>query len=85
MWNIEAAYPSSARRLDQQGLVKIETDVDDKGFVTACRVAVSSGFPSLDKAALTAVQLARFFPAMRNGRQVASRILVPIRFRLTQR
>ena len=63
--------------------MKVETDIDEKGAVVACRVAVASGFPTLDKAAVNAVQQARFFPAMKNGRPVASRILVPIKFRLT--
>jgi protein TonB len=81
---IAASYPPSARRLGEQGLVKVETNISAKGIVIACRVAVSSGFQSLDNAALEAVQQARFLPAMKNGRQVASKILIPIRFKLTQ-
>jgi periplasmic protein TonB len=84
MWSIAASYPSSARRLGQQGLVKVETDIDAKGLVVASRVAVSSGFPSLDNAALNAVQQARFLPAMKNGRAVASKVLIPVRFQLTK-
>jgi protein TonB len=84
MWTIAASYPSSARLLGEQGLVKVETDINEKGVVIACRVAVSSGFRSLDNAALDAVQQARFLPALKNGRPVASKILVPIRFQLTQ-
>jgi len=84
MWTIAASYPSSARRLGEQGLVKVETDIDAKGLVIACRVSVSSGFPSLDSAALNAVQQARFLPAMKNGRAVASKVLIPIRFQLTR-
>jgi periplasmic protein TonB len=81
---IAASYPPSARRLGQQGLVKVETNISARGIVIDCRVAVSSGFPSLDNAALEAVQQARFLPAMKNGRQVASKILIPIRFKLTR-
>jgi protein TonB len=84
MWTIAASYPSSARLLGEEGLVKVETDINANGVVTACRVAVSSGFGSLDNAALDAVQRARFLPAMKNGRPVASKILVPIRFQLAQ-
>jgi protein TonB len=64
--------------------VKVETDIDANGAVTACRVAVSSGFGSLDKAALDAVQQARFLPAMKNGKRVALKIVIPIRFQLTR-
>ena len=82
MGKIEPSYPPTARRLGQQGLVKVETEISAKGFVIACRVAVSSGFPSLDNAALNEVQSARFFPAMKGGKPVASKVLVPIRFQL---
>jgi len=80
--SISASYPISARRLGQQGLVKVRADVDADGRVTGCVVAASSGFASLDNAALDAVRNARFMPAMKNGRPVDSILVVPIRFRL---
>ena len=78
------AYPSSARRLGQEGLVKVQADIDKDGMVTEGRVSMSSGFGSLDNAALDAVRKARFMPAMKNGRPVASKIIIPIRFHLKQ-
>lgn len=72
-----------AKRLGQQGLVKIRADIDRNGKVTDCVVARSSGFASLDDAALDAVKNTRFMPAMKNGKPVDSILLVPIRFRLT--
>ncbi|MGA2764005.1 MAG: TonB family protein [Spirochaetia bacterium] len=79
---ITAAYPTSAKRLGQEGLVKIQADVDTSGAVVASRVTRSSGFASLDNAALDAVKNARFLPALKNGRTVEASIIIPIRFRL---
>jgi TonB family protein len=79
-----APYPASARRLGQQGLVKIRADVDVQGFVVSCQVVASSGYDSLDKAAVQAVKSTRFMPAKKNGRTVASSIIIPVRFKLTQ-
>ena len=79
---ITAAYPSSAKRLGQEGLVKIQADIDRSGAVVDSRVTRSSGFASLDNAALDAVKNARFLPALKNGRTVEASIIIPIRFRL---
>ena len=81
---ITAPYPPSARRLGQQGLVKIQADIDDQGVVVACKIVSSSGFASLDSEALEAARSARFMPARKNGKSVASSIIIPVRFRLTQ-
>jgi protein TonB len=81
---IAAPYPPRARRLGQQGLVKIRAEIDDQGIVVAAQISVSSGFGDLDNAALDAVKNARFLPAKKNGRSVASIFVKPIRFRLQQ-
>ena len=79
---ITAAYPTSAKRLGQEGLVKIQADIDTSGTVVDSRVTRSSGFASLDNAALDAVKNTRFLPALKNGRAVEASIIIPIRFRL---
>jgi protein TonB len=81
---LTAPYPANAKRLGQQGLVKIRADVDNQGFVVGCRVVSTSGYASLDSAAVQAVRSARFLPARKNGRTVASSIIIPVRFKLTQ-
>jgi protein TonB len=80
---IIAAYPPAARRLGQQGLVKVRADVDDKGTVVSEQISLSSGFAWLDNAALDAVKNARFLPAKKNGKSILASIIVPIRFKLT--
>jgi len=80
---IVAAYPPAAKRLGQQGLVKVRADVDDKGAVVSEQISLSSGFSWLDNAALDAVRNVRFLPARKNGKSILASIIVPIRFKLT--
>jgi protein TonB len=77
------AYPPAARRLGQQGLVKVRVDVDDKGAIVSEQISLSSGFAPLDNAALDAVKNARFLPAKKNGKSILASVIVSIRFKLT--
>ncbi|MGH7949958.1 MAG: energy transducer TonB [Candidatus Binataceae bacterium] len=77
-------YPDYARRHAQQGTVTLRVLVADDGSVRAAMVAESSGFETLDDAALVTVRDRwRFAPARRAGAAVESWVLVPIRFALT--
>ncbi len=55
-----------------------------EGRPTKVEVARSSGHSSLDRAALRAVKKWVFTPAKRGKRPVASRVQVPVTFRLSQ-
>jgi protein TonB len=77
------AYPEIARRRGQQGRVVLRVDVSAEGMPVTVTVAESSGYASLDAAALTAVQRWRFVPATRGGAPVPAVADVPVRFRLT--
>lgn len=72
---IVPAYPRSARRKGHEGSVTVEFSISDDGGVGAAEVAKSSGHAELDRAALSAVETARFAPAA-DGRRDG-------RFRLT--
>lgn len=76
-------YPEMARRRGQQGRVLLQVDVSAQGTPVEVTIAQSSGFASLDDAALRAVQQWRFLPATRGGTPVAAVAEVPVRFRLT--
>jgi protein TonB len=76
-------YPESARRRGQQGRVLLQVDVSAQGKPVEVSVAQSSGFASLDDAALRAVQQWQFVPATRGGTPVPAVADVPVRFRLT--
>lgn len=75
-------YPLMSRRLGEEGLVTLEVEVLADGRVGKVRVMRDPGFARLRDAAVDAVRRARFEPARRDGRPVASRIIVPVRFRL---
>ena len=77
-------YPETARRRGQQGRVLLQVNVSAEGMPVTVSVAQSSGYPSLDAAALTAVQQWRFVPATRAGAPVAATAEVPVRFRLIE-
>lgn len=77
-------YPAEARENGWEGRVILHVQVGADGRAAAVRIARSSGFGSLDRAALSAVRRWRFRPATRSGVAVAAAVLVPIRFRLRQ-
>jgi periplasmic protein TonB len=76
-------YPEIARRRGQQGRVVLQVSVSAEGMPVAVTVAESSGYASLDAAALTAVQRWRFAPATRGGAPVPAVAEQTVRFRLT--
>jgi protein TonB len=76
-------YPEVARRRGQQGRVLLQVNVAANGTPLGVTVAQSSGFASLDDAALRAVEQWRFVPATRGGTAVPAVAEVPVRFRLT--
>jgi len=78
-------YPAIARRRAQQGTVTVSVLVGADGSVERAEVADSSGFDTLDDAALETVRSRwRFVPARHGGLAVESWVLVPIRFALIE-
>ena len=83
--NPPPVYPASARRREQQGTVTVRVLIGADGSVERAEVAESSGFDSLDDAALDTVRSRwRFVPARHGGLAVESWVLVPIRFALIE-
>jgi protein TonB len=83
--NPPPAYPGVARRRAEQGTVTVSVLVGADGSVERAEVADSSGFDTLDAAALETVRSRwRFVPARHGGIAVESWVLVPIRFALTE-
>jgi periplasmic protein TonB len=75
-------YPASARRLHQQGIVRLRILIATDGSVTDIAIAQSSGFDSLDKAAIDVVRRWRFRPAKRDGVAVEGIGIFPASFKL---
>ncbi|MGL4614606.1 MAG: TonB family protein [Shewanella sp.] len=75
-------YPRVARIKGQQGVVMIEVWLDERGRQTKLEIAESSGFETLDEAAIEAVKAWQFKGHSINGQTMASRLKVPVRFEL---
>ncbi len=75
-------YPREARRRGIEGRVVVRVAVDAEGAASRAWVHRSSGRPTLDRAALSAVSEWRFLPARVGGRSVAGIVDVPVSFRL---
>lgn len=75
-------YPPAARSRRYQGTVMLEVLVNQGGKAEEIRVLESSGYPLLDRAAVSGVQSWLFEPGRRNGVPIAMWVQVPIRFTL---
>ena len=80
--NIRPDYPKGARQRGEQGDVVVEIRVNAEGVVDDVRVAVSSGFPELDEAAVRAAKAAKFSPARSGHDPVASTARLKLQFKL---
>lgn len=75
-------YPTVARKRGQQGVVWVDVWLDNEGRQVDCKLFQSSGYDSLDKAALKAVTRWRFQPYIDKGHRKASIYRIPIEFSL---
>ena len=75
-------YPSSSRRLGEEGRVLLKVLVSSKGDADTVQLEDSSGFERLDTAAIQAVKKWRFIPAKRNNQSISGYVLVPVKFSL---
>ena len=75
-------YPRKARRRGVQGVATYEIWIDADGKQIKQALVSSSGALMLDKAALDAVKQWKFSPHTVNGRAIAHRVQIPVRFRL---
>ena len=75
-------YPASAVASREEGTVQVVTEVDASGRTVGAKLAKSSGYPDLDAAALQSIPGWSFSPATKDGKPIAQRIVVPIRFQL---
>jgi len=82
--NPRPEYPIEARRLHEQGVVLLSVAVGADGQVTDVTLKRSSGFSSLDEAAMQAVRRWIFEPARVGGLTVSSHADVPVRFSLAE-
>ncbi len=77
---VAPGYPSTSRRLGEEGKVVLRIELDEDGNVAAVHIAESSGFARLDGAAVEAVRNWRCNPARRDGQAVRAVALQPFKF-----
>ena len=78
-------YPVRSRRLNEQGRVLLRVELGEDGHVSGVAIKTSSGFTSLDEAAVSAVKTWRCKPAIQNGVAVRAVALQPFAFILEGR
>ena len=66
--NCKAEYPKAALMNEEQGTVSMMFLVSADGRVLESKLDKSSGFKSLDKAALNAVSACKFKPGSKDGK-----------------
>ncbi|MCX8028337.1 MAG: energy transducer TonB [Thermodesulfovibrionales bacterium] len=74
-------YPLIARRIGKEGRVLLRLTIDEKGKLLNVEVLEDAGY-GFSEAAVEAVKKSTFSPAMRDGKPVLSKALLPIRFSL---
>ena len=75
-------YPPEEQRRGIQGTTVLVVSIDASGGVLDVEVEKSSGNRNLDRAAVQAARRWRFNPEVRNGQKVASRVRVPVEFKM---
>jgi protein TonB len=78
----QPAYPARAKRLGEQGTVRLRITLDTAGRVAQVVVETSSGFDDLDTAALEAIRSGHCAPFIENGRAVSVVAVQPLTFNL---
>jgi protein TonB len=74
-------YPLIARKLGREGKVVLKLTIDENGNLLDVDVIEKAGY-GFTEAAVEAVKKSTFLPAKKDGKPIASRALLPIRFRL---
>ncbi len=80
--NPAPAYPPMARRIGEEGVVRLRVWVSAAGTAERVELARSSGFARLDQSAEAAVRRWRFIPARHGDDNVPAWVTVPISFQL---
>ena len=75
-------YPSEAREQGLEGTVKVKVQVSANGGVSGASIVKSSGHSILDQSVLANVHDCNFEPAEKDGVPIASKVIIPVRFKL---
>jgi protein TonB len=78
--NSPPKYPPLAREKGYEGTVYLRALIERDGRVGNLAIDRSSGYEILDRAAVDSVREWAFLPARKDGKPVASWVLLPVRF-----
>ncbi len=78
---LERSYPARLRAAGIEGSVIVWLFIDEQGAVQSAEVQESSGYPSMDEAAVAAAGRMQFSPAMNRDKPIAVWLAQPILFR----
>lgn len=84
MDNPKPIYPAAAKRRGMQGTVLLKLNVSSRGKVSDVQLEKSSGYRVLDIAAINGVQQWQFIPAKEDEEEIASVVVIPVRFELQE-
>lgn len=80
--DVEAEYPQLAQRVGIEGTVILWGLVSEDGLIIEIRTARSSGYASLDEAAIAALRVTRWKPGIQNGKPVKCWVIKRYKFEL---
>lgn len=73
------AYPQIARKLGKEGRVVLRLTINERGEVVNIEVIEAAPY-GFTESAVDAVKKSRFSPAMKDGKPVTCRAILPVRF-----
>jgi TonB family protein len=77
------SYPAAAAAAGVGGMVRVAVEVEADGTIRSLQVQSSEPAGVFDAAALEMAGKMKFTPAIKDGKPVARRVVVPIRFEPT--
>ncbi|MGC1521997.1 MAG: TonB family protein [Steroidobacteraceae bacterium] len=81
--SLDDFYPTTSRRLGEEGLVLMSLKISSTGCATGAAIVGSSGSALLDDAVLQFYETMEFIPAGMNGKAIDATVRAPIAFKLT--
>lgn len=79
---VQPQYPDQARAANVEGKIRIEVTINPEGDVVEARIVQGLGH-GLDEAALVAMKRTKFHPSTKCGKPVATTIVIPVNFSLS--
>ncbi len=75
------SYPLFAKKQEKEGTVLLRVTINERGRVVEVEILKKAGF-GFDEEAIKAIRESTFVPAVREGRPLTCKALLPIRFEL---